>query len=300
MLLSEFITYLSLEKKFSKHTVTAYEADLRSFVVFFEKTYEDADISKAHYVQIRSWIVSLVEEGKSNRTINRKVSSLTAYYKFLLKIGCVQKSPLLGHKSLKASKVNQVPFSQVEMSEVLEMLRQSQGFKAFRDRLIVELLYATGMRRIELVQLRLEDVDVLNKQVKVLGKRNKERLVPLIPSVLETLVLYLEERKQVVCGVDDGFLLLTEKGVKIYEMLVYRVINHYFSEVSSKIKKSPHIVRHSFATHLLSEGADLNAVKELLGHSSLAATQVYTHQNIAQLAKIHEQTHPRNAKKERH
>jgi len=294
--IKEFIDYLLLERKYSVHTVTAYKTDLMSYVVFYEKEYDEKDISKSNYAQIRSWIVSLVDGGVSNRSINRKVSSLKAYYKFLLKTGQIDKTPLAKHQALKVSKKLQIPFSNIEVDKVLNGLVDGEDFKSVRDRLIVELFYATGMRRIELVNLKINNIDLLGKQVKVLGKRNKERYIPLLLSTVVTIKRYLELRAEVVVESKDPFLLLTEKGVKIYETLVYRIINRYFSEASSKVKKSPHILRHSFATHLLNEGANLNAVKELLGHSSLASTEVYTHQSVAQLAKVHKQSHPRNKK----
>ncbi len=296
MFISEFIDYLLLEKKYSAHTVTAYKSDLLSFLDFYSKEYENSDISKANYQQIRSWIVVLVDQGISNRTVNRKISSLKTYYKFLLKIEELQSNPLAKHQALKAPKKLQIPFSTDEVEYVLSVLKNEQDFTSVRDRLIVELFYATGIRRIELVSLKVLDVDVNAKQIKVLGKRNKERYLPLLSSVCDTIKQYLELRRDVQVDHDEPYLLLTKKGVKIYETLVYRIINSYFSEASSKVKKSPHIIRHSFATHLLNEGANLNAVKELLGHSSLAATQIYTHHSIAQLTKVYKQSHPRNKK----
>lgn len=296
MLIEKFVDYLLLEKKYSKHTVAAYHKDLASFSEFYLKEFGDDDISKSNYPQIRSWIVSLVDRQVSNRTINRKVSSLKAYYRFLLKLEEIEKNPLSKHQALKVAKKLQIPFSDNEVDEVLNELGGNDDFRSVRDRLIVELFYGTGIRRIELVNLKVGDVDLMSKQIKVVGKRNKERYIPLIPSILNTVDKYLLLREEVVSDPEDKVLLITQKGVKIYETLVYRIINSYFSKVSSKIKRSPHILRHSFATHLLSEGADLNAVKELLGHSSLAATQVYTNQSIAQLAKIHKNSHPRNKK----
>jgi len=296
MFIKEFLDYLLLERKYSVHTVTAYKADLLSFAKFYEKEYDKQDISRSNYAQIRSWIVNLVDKEVSNRTINRKISSLKAYYKFLLSTEQIDKTPLSKHQALKISKKLQIPFSDVEVGDVLNGLVDSTDFRSVRDRLIVELFYATGMRRIELVNLKIKDIDIVGKQIKVLGKRSKERYIPLIPSVIITIKQYLELRPEVLKGGEDPFLLLTEKGVKIYETLVYRIINGYFSKASSKVKKSPHILRHSFATHLLNEGANLNAVKELLGHSSLAATQVYTHQSVAQLAKVYKHSHPRNKK----
>ncbi|GAA0732394.1 tyrosine-type recombinase/integrase [Aquimarina litoralis] len=296
MLIEKFVDYLLLEKKYSKHTVIAYHKDLVSFSEFYLREFGDQDISKSNYSQIRSWIVSLVDQQVSNRTINRKVSSLKAYYRFLLKLGEIEKNPLANHQALKVSKKIQIPFSDKEVDVVLSELEGNDDFISVRDRLIVELFYGTGIRRIELVDLKVGDVDFMSKQIKVVGKRNKERYIPLIPSILHTVDKYLLLREEVLSDPEDKALLITQKGVKIYETLVYRIINSYFSKVSSKIKRSPHILRHSFATHLLGEGADLNAVKELLGHSSLAATQVYTNQSIAQLAKIHKNSHPRNKK----
>lgn len=296
MLIEKFVDYLFLEKKYSKHTVIAYHKDLVSFSEFYLQEFGDQDISKSNYSQIRSWIVSLVDQQVSNRTINRKISSLKAYYRFLLKLGEIEKNPLAKHQALKVSKKIQIPFSDKEVDVVLSELEGNEDFISVRDRLIVELFYGTGIRRIELVDLKVGDVDFMSKQIKVVGKRNKERYIPLIPSILHTVDKYLLLREEVLSDPEDKALLITQKGVKIYETLVYRIINSYFSKVSSKIKRSPHILRHSFATHLLGEGADLNAVKELLGHSSLAATQVYTNQSIAQLAKIHKNSHPRNKK----
>ncbi|WP_438710039.1 tyrosine-type recombinase/integrase [Aquimarina muelleri] len=295
MFISEFTEYLLFEKQYSKHTVIAYEADLKSFLEFYQEEYAALTMQEANYSQIRSWIVKLVEAGVSNRTINRKISSLKTYYKFLLKIEEIDKSPLVKHQALKVSRKLQIPFSQQEVEDVLLTLTDDHNFESIRDRLIVELFYATGIRRIELVDLKLSDIDMSKGQIKVLGKRNKERYLPLLSSVQETVRKYLAVRKTLVVQ-EASFLFLTKKGVKIYETLVYRIINSYFSKASSKVKKSPHILRHSFATHLLNEGANLNAVKELLGHSSLAATQVYTHHSVAQLAKVYEQSHPRNKK----
>ncbi len=296
MFITEFIDYLLLEKKSSIHTATAYKTDLFSFLEFYQKTYDTTDIPRANYAQIRSWIVALVDKGISNRSVNRKVSSLKSYYRFLLKTGHIDKNPLAKHQALKAPKKLQIPFSTKEVNDVLKELGSNKDFESVRDRLIVELFYATGIRRIELVNLKLSDIDIGKQQIKVLGKRNKERYLPLLLSVCDTLTRYLKLRLEIDSQEEIPYLLLTKKGVKIYETLVYRIINSYFSKASSKLKKSPHILRHSFATHLLNEGADLNAVKELLGHSSLAATQVYTSHSVAQLTKVYKQSHPRNKK----
>jgi len=200
------------------------------------------------------------------------------------------------HTALKTNKKVQIPFSQQEMNTVLDELALETDFEGLRNKLIVELFYATGIRRIELIQIKLNDIDLHNKTLKVLGKRNKERYIPLISSVINTLNAYMIERNSMNLIIDKNYLFLTKKGLKIYETLVYRIINDYFSKASSKVKRSPHILRHSFATHLLNQGANLNAVKELLGHSSLAATQVYTHNSISELKKVYSNTHPRSKK----
>ncbi len=291
-----FTDYLLLEKNYSKLTVNAYQNDLEDFSGFIKDEYETNSINKVNYSQIRSWIVSLVENGLSNRSINRKVSALNTYYKFLLKVGDVNLNPLSKHRALKTSKKVQIPFSEAEIKTVLDDLNFADDFESVRDKFIIELFYSTGIRRIELVELKLSSLDLDNKTLKVLGKRNKERIVPLLKSVVQTAVQYLNFRNKLETISDVEYLFLTKKGVKIYETLVYRIINEYFSLASSKVKKSPHILRHSFATHLLNQGADLNAVKELLGHSSLAATQVYTHNSIAELKKVHINAHPRSKK----
>ena len=295
MSLISFLDYLSLEKNYSKHTVVAYEKDVVEFLAFAKMSFGENDLSGIQYAQIRSWIVQLVDSDVSNRTVNRKISSLKAYYKFLLKIGEIEASPLAKHKSLKTPKRLQIPFSEVEVGAVFEQLKAADDFVTLRDLLIVELLYATGMRRAELVSLTMSSVDVSQKTVKIIGKRNKERIVPLISGVLDTYKRYVECRSSVVSD-DVDSLLVTNKGLKIYSTLVYRIINRYFSETSDKLKTSPHILRHSFATHLLNQGADLNIVKELLGHASLASTQVYTHNSVQALKNVYSKAHPRNKK----
>ena len=296
MSLKAFTDYLELERNYSQLTVKAYTNDINSFQSFLAKEFADTKLSEVNYAQIRNWIVQLVEAKISNRSINRKVSALNSYYKFLLKIGDIEVNPLVKHKALKTSKKIQVPFSEAEIIVALDELYYEDSYKGIRDRLIIELFYSTGIRRIELVNLKLLDIDFGNKTLKVLGKRNKERYVPLLYSVIQTLELYIEKRKQLKEIKNKQALFLTNKGVKIYETLVYRIINEYFSLASNKVKKSPHILRHSFATHLLNQGADLNAVKELLGHSSLAATQVYTHNSISELKKVYLKAHPRSKK----
>jgi integrase/recombinase XerC len=294
-LIDSFLEYLLLEKKYSSHTIKAYESDLISLQDFCRLNFDQENISHVNYSQIRSWIVLLVDQKLSNRSINRKVSSLKSFYKYLQKIKLIDINPLANHKVLKTSKKIQIPFSSSEVNTVLSSFSIDHSFETSRDRLIVELFYSTGMRRAELINLRVNSVNFAEKQIKVIGKRNKERLIPLLPSVIKSLQSYIKKRELI--NSSDSFLFVTQKGNKVYETLVYRVINNYFSKVSSKLKKSPHILRHSFATHLLNEGADLNSVKELLGHSSLASTQVYTHNSLEQLKKVYKQAHPRSTKK---
>jgi integrase/recombinase XerC len=294
MSLKSFSEYLELEKTYSKHTVLAYKRDIEVFQEFLMEKHSIEDVSKAGYSEIRQWIVELVNSGISNRTVNRKISSINTYYNFLLKTQVLQVNPLKQHKALKVGKKVQLPFSEQELKTVLQNSIEVTDFESSRNHLIIELFYATGIRRIELVNMKLSDVDFSNKQIKVLGKRNKERYIPLIEPLIISLKKHLEYRSKLPEIKDNDMLFLTKKGLKIYEMLVYRIINKYFSEASSKAKCSPHVLRHSFATHLLNQGADLNAVKDLLGHTSLAATQVYTHNSIAELKKVYAKSHPRN------
>lgn len=293
MVVQSFISYLLLEKNYSKHTANAYEKDIQSFALFCKKECGVEDIDEVEYTIIRSWIVALVNSNISNRSVNRKISSLKAYYKFLQRTGRLANNPLAKHKALKTSKKIEVPFSEEEMQKILSQIPFEDDFEGRRDKLIIELLYATGIRRSELINLKVKDVDFSSKSLKVLGKRNKERIVPLLDSTLGLFRLYFLSRNDLFKIFDREFVFLVKSGNKIYETLVYRIINGYFSKVSSKVKRSPHILRHTFATHLLNKGADLNSVKELLGHSSLASTQVYTHNSIAELKKVHASAHPR-------
>lgn len=288
-----FLSYLSLEKKYSEHTIRAYKADIEEFAQFLNKKYSAVAMEKVQYSHIRSWVVDLVQSKINARSINRKMASLKAYYKFLLVSLQIEKTPFLLHQPLKMEKKVIVPFSVKEVSQVVDTM-ETTDFSSVRDKTIMELFYATGIRRSELINLKVSDIDWGQKQIKVLGKRNKERLIPLIDNVLEVLKEYLEFRKEI--SSEENFLFLTSKGKKIYPELVYRVVNSHFGVVTTKEKKSPHILRHAFATHLLDNGADLNAVKELLGHSSLSATQIYTNSNLAELKKQYQKAHPRTNK----
>ncbi len=294
-MIESFLEYLSLEKKYAVHTITAYKTDLLAFKDFIETEYKVVDLTEVHYPQIRTWIVALVNQKISNTTINRKISSLKSFYKFLQKTEQIEKNPLLKHKSLKTPKKVQVPFTVKEISNAIDINTEENNFTSLRNKLLIELLYSTGIRRTELINLKDRDINVAERTIKVLGKRNKERYVPLLATVIQTLKGYQKEKNKI--SVKSEYLFITSKGNKIYETLVYRIINSYFSRVSEKVKKSPHILRHSFATHLLNEGADLNSVKELLGHSSLASTQVYTHNSLDAIKKVYNQAHPKSVKK---
>jgi integrase/recombinase XerC len=289
-----FYDYLEKEKNYSRHTLTAYWNDLLSFEEFLLESGADISLQEVSYSYIRNWIVSMVGKNIGNRSINRKISSLRAFYKFLLRTKVIEVNPLQTHKPLKTAIKQQIPFSEKEIDDVLNIVEYPSDFGGMRDRLIIDLLYTTGMRRAELVGLTTASIDLDSMTVKVRGKRDKERILPLLSVIAEQLKNYLPARASLVS--DHDYLFVNDKGVKVTENFVYRIINNYFSQVSGKIKKSPHVLRHSYATHLLNNGADLNSVKELLGHSSLASTQVYTHSSLSELQKIYGKAHPRNQK----
>lgn len=294
MAAAEFEKYLLRERNYSPHTAAAYLRDLRQFEDFCLQRFDSTDIPGVAYPMIRSWIIDLVESGVENRSVNRKISSLKSYYTFLLRKGHIEKSPLAGHKALKTSRKLEVPFSQEEMERLLGDWEGEDSYEAVRDRLILELLYTTGIRRAELIGVQLSDLDLVQGTLRVLGKRNKERVLPLLQQTQELMHRFLSHRERLETIISDTHLFLTSAGQKLYPTLVYRIIIKYLSEVSVKAKRSPHILRHTFATHLLNKGADMNSVKELLGHASLASTQVYTHNSIAELKQAHEKAHPRN------
>jgi integrase/recombinase XerC len=289
-----FRDYLQLEKNYSGHTVNAYLKDISFFETFLDAEFGAVALTEVKYPQIRSWIVSMVDGGLSNSSVNRKISSLKSFYKFLLKIKQVDASPLLKHKSLKTPKKLQIPFSEKELDAVLNEIKYPDGFEGIRDKLIIDLFYTTGIRRAELIHLKFNNVSPTT--LKVLGKRNKERIIPVLSVIAAQCERYISGRQQLQGMRDAEYFFLTDKGVKLSDSFVYRLINNYFSNVSEKVKKSPHILRHTFATHMLNNGADLNSVKELLGHSSLASTQVYTHSSLSELKKVYGDAHPRSQK----
>lgn len=293
---NKFHDYLLLEKNYSLHTVTAYINDITFFETFLSSEFDDDNLITVNYNQIRSWLVSLSDDGLSNSSINRKISSLKSFYKFLLKTKQIDSSPLLKHKALKSSKKIQIPFSEKEVDMVLNQIVYKEGFEGIRDKLIIDLFYTTGIRRAELINLKIFNFDLSNSTIKVLGKRDKERIIPILPVIKEQARNYLLERSRIQQVKEEDYFFQLLNGVKLNDSFVYRLINYYFSNVSEKVKKSPHILRHTFATHLLNNGADINSVKELLGHSSLASTQVYTHNSLAELQKVYHNAHPRNKK----
>ena len=296
MQIKSFVDYLELEKNYSKHTLLAYTNDLEVFFKFLNDEFGVGSANEVEYTYVRSWIVTLSDSGLTHRSINRKIASLKAFFIFLQRTGDMEVNPLAKHKSLKIKKEIQVPFSNKEIDSVINDLANAQEFSESRDFLIVSLFYATGIRRSELINLKTSDVDFYTHTIKVLGKRNKERIIPMINWLEDGIKRYQELLLNKGFDKYEENLLLTDKGAKLYETFVYRTINRYFSKVSQKTKTSPHMLRHTFATHLLNNGADLNAVKELLGHASLAATQVYTHTSMTELGRVYQKAHPRNSK----
>lgn len=296
-LIQSYLDYLSLERNYSKHTISSYQNDLNDFFLFAEKNYQ-CNLTKLHYNQIRSYIVFLSKQQVSNRSINRKMSAIKTFYKFLLKIEAIKENPLAKHQALKTPKKVTIPFSTKEINEVLDNLSklETTDFTILRDKIIILLLYTTGIRRQELIQLKISDIDFNQNTIKVIGKRNKERIIPLLNSTQEELKKYVLERNKITT--EEKYLFITNKGKKIYGTFVYRVINYYFSAVTTKVKKSPHVMRHAFATHLIGEGAEINAVKEILGHASLASTQVYVNSNLKKIKEMYNHAHPRSNKKE--
>ena len=290
--LQAFQDYLTMEKHYSPHTINAYIYDILAFEDFTLRNSKVA-LEDIDYSHIRSWIVSLVNAEISNTSVNRKVSSLKAFYKFLLKVRVIDRSPLLKHKALKTPKNLQIPFSEKELNVVLNEITYPDGFEGIRDKLIIDLFYTTGIRRTELIHLRRNYIDLGAMTIKVMGKRNKERIVPILPIIVAQIALYRTAALQLELPLTEYFFM-NNKGEILNDSFVYRIINKYFSNVSEKVKKSPHILRHTFATHMLNNGADLNSVKELLGHSSLASTQIYTHSSLAELKKVYQNAHPRN------
>ena len=290
-MIKSFLRYLQFEKRYSEHTVIAYATDLEQFSVFLAQ--EGVEITAAEYPSIRLWVISLVEDGLHPATINRKMASLRSFYKFLLKRELITQDPSQRLQALKTPKRLPEFIQEKDISELFDHHEFDNDFFGLRDKLILELLYGTGMRRAELIGLTDDSINFNKNQIKVLGKRNKERVIPVTNTVTNLITDYNILKKSHFGKLETATLIVTDKGEACYPMLVYRIVVKYLGGVVSLDKKSPHVLRHSYATHLLNNGADLNAVKDLLGHASLAATQVYTHNSLEKLKKVFQQAHPK-------
>ena len=286
-----FLNYILKEKRLSDHTFLAYKKDLEQLHNFLVQEFEIANPEKAHHVHLRSWVFSLSEENMSTSSINRKIAAVKSFYKYLLSREILEHNPAKKLKSLKTPKRLPSFVKENEMTSLFSQLKFADDFEGVRDRLLLELLYATGIRLSELIGIKESDINKFDASIKVLGKRNKERIIPLGKVQINLLPVYLSLKRRE--GFASGSLLVTDKGEKLYPLFVYRKVKQYLSLVTNLSKKSPHVLRHTFATHLLDRGADINAIKELLGHSSLAATQVYTHNSIEKLKNAFKQAHPR-------
>ncbi len=291
MVLEGFLQYLQYEKRYSKHTLIAYEKDILQFQDFI--TQIDKTFLTANHKEVRLWIIALMDKQIEARSVNRKISSIRSFYKFALKEGSIAENPVLKVQSPKVAKKLPVFVSEQKMDNLLDTDAFDDTFEGLRDKLVVELLFATGIRLNELLTLTHRDFFPAEKTIKVLGKRNKERIIPLNLSALNQLDIYLKAKKEQAFGLTSDVLVVTAKGEPAYSKLIYRIVNKYLKLISTQTKKSPHILRHSFATSLLNNGADINAIKDLLGHASLAATQVYTHNSIERLKSIYKQAHPK-------
>ncbi len=296
-----FFQWLRFEKRYSKHTLTSYTNDLNGFHDYMEQEYPlMANIEELNHYQITSWLAYLKDDQKlSSTTLNRKISALNSFFKYLLRQEIISKNPASRIHALKTPERLPIYLKEEETKDLLEEQSFGEGFRGFTDRLICELLYNTGMRRQELIDLKEIDVEWSLRQLRVLGKGNKERLIPVSEALLDTLRDYLAAKKD-VDNADNAHLLVLENGKPVYAKYVYLVVQNYLSKVSSLKKRSPHVMRHTFATHLLNNGANIQAIKDLLGHSSLAATQVYTHNSITRLKAIHKLAHPREQHKKDH
>ena len=284
MLFNKFEDYLQHEKKFSINTISAYMRDLKSFQFFLNQN-GDKISKETNYSFIRQWIVHLSENKLSKVSINRKIASLKSYFNFLVNIGELNSSPLKAHKNLKSSSKIVIPFSETEIEKVFEGFQFIDGND--RDKLIIELFYSTGIRRDELLNIKIINIDFDNHLIKILGKRNKERIIPMLPKLSKSILNYISKYSPV------EYLFESKKSRKLSSSTVYRVINKYFRAVSSKVKVSPHVLRHTFATHMLNNGADINTIKEILGHSSLSSTQIYTKIKLPKIVKDYNKSHPR-------
>ena len=284
MLFNKFEDYLEHEKKFSSNTISAYLRDLKSFQFFLNQRGDKISI-ETNYSFIRQWIVHLSENKYSKVSINRKIASLKSYFNFLVNIGELNSSPLKAHKNLKSSSKIVIPFSETEIEKVFESFKFIDGND--RDKLIVELFYSTGIRREELLNIKIINIDFDSHWIKILGKRDKERIIPMLPKLSKSILNYISKYSP------TDYLFESKKSKQLSSSTIYRVINKYFRAVSSKVKVSPHVLRHTFATHMLNNGADINTIKEILGHSSLSSTQIYTKIKLPKIVKDYNKSHPR-------
>ena len=287
-MVDQFLTYLEVEKRYSEHTIKAYSCDLNTFKDFLLTEYEVAALDDLTHNMIRTWLVFLMEKGLKPRSIHRKISAIKSLINYELRSGRMDVSPIEGLSLPKISKNLPVFIEESKLHLLMEGNFFKKDEKGFRDKLILELFYSTGIRQSELINLKVLDIDFKLCQLKVLGKRDKERIIPFPSNLLETIKEYLS-----YFGGRRGYLFLNENGDKLYPQKVYIIVKEYLTKVSSQVKTSPHVLRHSYATHLLNRGADLRAVQELLGHGSLTTTQVYTHNTIEKLKSIYKQAHPR-------
>ena len=288
MFIENFLEYLLKEKRYSVHTLTAYRRDLEDFTQYCKQCFEEP-VQNVNHKVVRSWFAQLIEEGFKPRTVHRKASSLKSFFKFLLQKGVLDVNPMSLVPLPKLNKQLPKFVEEDSLRKLLDEIPFSLNFEGVRDHLIIELFYQTGIRSSELVNIRLENVDFHQKHLKVLGKRNKERFVPLTPKIIETIKKYLTYR----IHTDVNNLFITSKAKKLYPKLVYNIVKTNLSKVTTLSQKSPHVLRHSFATHMLNNGAELNSIKEILGHVNLSATQVYTHNSMERIKLIYKQAHPR-------
>ena len=289
--LKSFLDHLRFEKRSSPHTVTSYETDIRQFGRYLSIAYSSEDIAKADHGMIRSWIVSLMEEGVGTRSVNRKITTLKTFYRFLLKEKKVDRSPMVKILAPKTSKRLPAFVEQPAMDQLLDSIVFGEDFIAAQDKVIISLFYSTGMRLAELINIRPADIDLRKRTIRVLGKRNKERVIPFGQSLGNQLGAFLSLRSKE--GYASAEFFFTRNNKKLDRKFVYRMVRSYLGQVTTLNKKSPHVLRHTFATHMLNNGAELNAIKELLGHSNLSATQIYTHNTIEKLKKTYAKAHPK-------
>lgn len=289
----QFLDFLQYQKRYSSHTITSYQNDLTAFHQFIANQYPQTTVAQIKTAYIRTWLAHLKEAGITSKTINRKIAALRSYFKFLLKKEVVQVNPVATIIGPKVPKRLPQFVDELAMKTLTETDGYSEGFKGLTEQLIIALLYNTGMRKAELISLYDYSVDFSNAAIKLLGKGKKERIVPISSAIVTLIKQYIGEKKKLFGNTETPYLIVSQKGTKIDPKEVYNVVKKYLSLVTTINKKSPHVLRHSFATHLMNNGADLNAVKELLGHSSLAATQIYTHNSIEKLKDVFNKAHPK-------